>query len=116
MRLLPRFFLTAALVLTACAPVAPTAPAPAPAPTTAAAPPQTPAAAAPAATSAAAPKSGGTLKVGAQADPTSLDPQKTSLTAAFHVTEQVYSRLVRLKPDLTVEPDLAEKWDVSADG
>ena len=51
-----------------------------------------------------------------QADPTSLDPQKTSLTALFHVTEHIYSALVRLKPDLTVEPDLAEKWDISADG
>jgi peptide/nickel transport system substrate-binding protein len=110
MRLAPRFLLAAVLLLAACGPtVAPGAPtASAPAPTTAAAAPQTPAA--------AAPKSGGTLKVGLQADPTSLDPQKTNLTAAFHVTEQIYSRLVRPKPDLTVEPDLAEKWDVSADG
>ncbi|MBV9596690.1 MAG: peptide ABC transporter substrate-binding protein [Chloroflexi bacterium] len=132
MRLSPRLFILAALLLTACgpsvAPVAPGAPttAPAAAPTTPPAAaattappaaPQTPAAAAPATTApAAAPKSGGILKVGLQADPASLDPQKTSLTASNHVTEQIYSRLVRLKPDLTAEPDLAEKWDVSADG
>ncbi|HEY1295935.1 MAG TPA: ABC transporter substrate-binding protein [Chloroflexota bacterium] len=116
MRLSPRLFLTAALLLTACGPAAPVVAPTTPAPTTAAAAPQAPAAAAPAATSAASPKSGGILKIGLQADPTSLDPQKTSLTAAFHVTEQIYSRLVRLKPDLTVEPDLAEKWDISADG
>src|SRR5579859_788890 len=69
-----------------------------------------------AAPAAGQPKRGGILKVGLQADPTSLDPQKTSLTALFHVTEHIYSLLVRLKPDLTVEPDLAEKWDISADG
>jgi peptide/nickel transport system substrate-binding protein len=68
------------------------------------------------AASAGQPRRGGVLKVGLQADPTSLDPQKTSLTALFHVTEHIYSLLVRLKPDLTVEPDLAEKWDISADG
>jgi peptide/nickel transport system substrate-binding protein len=131
-----RFLLAATLFLTACGPAAaPTAPAAAPT-TAPAAPTAAPAAkptAAPAqATTAPAaqptvaptaavaatgqPKRGGILKVGLQADPTSLDPQKTSLTALFHVTEHIYSLLVRLKPDLTVEPDLAEKWDISADG
>src|SRR5262249_25049097 len=62
------------------------------------------------------PKRGGILKVGLQADPTSLDTQKTSLTALFHITEHIYSLLVRLSPDLTLQPDLAEKWDISADG
>jgi peptide/nickel transport system substrate-binding protein len=116
MRLSPRLLLTATLLVTACGPAAPAAAPAAPTPTTAAPAAAAPAAAAPVATSAAPPKSGGILKVGMQADPTSLDPQKISLTAAFHVTEQIYSRLVRLKPDLTVEPDLAEKWDISADG
>jgi peptide/nickel transport system substrate-binding protein len=85
-----------------------TAPAPAAKPTTAPAPTAAPAA--------GQPKHGGILKVGLQADPTSLDPQKTSLTALFHVTEQIYSLLVQLNPDLTVRPDLAEKWDISPDG
>ncbi len=105
-----------------------TAPAAAPTPVSAAKPTTAPAAAAQPTTAPAAaaqptaaaqagqPKRGGILKVGLQADPTSLDPQKTSLTALFHVTEHIYSMLVRLKPDLTVEPDLAEKWDISADG
>src|SRR5579859_3831004 len=87
--------------------------------TGAAAQPTTAAAAAAQPTAAAAagqPKRGGILKVGLQADPTSLDPQKTSLTALFHVTEHIYSVLVRLKADLTIEPDLAEKWDISPDG
>jgi peptide/nickel transport system substrate-binding protein len=84
-----------------------TAPAPAanPAPTSA------PAAAAP-----GQPKRGGVLKVGLQADPTALDPHKSSLTALFHVLEHIYSPLLRLKPDLTVEGELAEKWAVSPDG
>ena len=141
MRTLPRFLIGSVLVLAACGPAtAPAAPtsAPAAAPTTApAAKPTTAPAAAPQATAAPAaqattapavqataapaaasgqPKRGGILKVGLQADPTSLDPQKTSLTALFHVTEHIYSQLVRLKPDLTVEPDLAEKWDISPDG
>jgi peptide/nickel transport system substrate-binding protein len=62
------------------------------------------------------PKKGGVLKVGLQADPTSLDPHKQSLTALFHVTEHVYGTLVRINKDLLPEPDLAEKWDVSSDG
>ncbi len=102
------------LLVSACgpatAPAAPTAPAAAAPTTPPAAKPTTAPASAPTAVSAAKPT------VGLQADPTSLDPQKTSLTALFHVTEHIYSMLVRLKPDLTVEPDLAEKWDISADG
>ena len=136
MRPLLPSFIAGVLLLSACgpatAPASPTAPpaqpaaaqptqATAPQPTQATAPQPTPATAAatPTAAPAAAggqPKRGGILKVGMQADPTSLDPQKTSLTALFHVTEHIYSALVRLKPDLTVEPDLAEKWDISADG
>jgi peptide/nickel transport system substrate-binding protein len=96
---------TAAAAQPTTAAQATTAPAAAATPTTA-----------PAAAPTGQPKRGGILKVGLQGDPTVLDPQKTSLTAAFHVTENIYSLLVRLKPDLTVEPDLAEKWDISADG
>jgi peptide/nickel transport system substrate-binding protein len=102
----------------AAAAQATTAPAPATKPTTApaAAANPTTAPAPTAAPAAGQPKRGGILKVGLQADPTSLDPQKTSLTALFHVTEQIYSLLVQLNPDLTVRPDLAEKWDISPDG
>ncbi len=64
----------------------------------------------------AAPKSGGVLKVGLQADPTALDPQKQSLTAIWHVVEQIYSGLTRVKPDLSIEPALAESWEIAEDG
>ncbi|MFN8590402.1 MAG: ABC transporter substrate-binding protein [Thermomicrobiales bacterium] len=63
-----------------------------------------------------APKSGGTLKVGLQADPTALDPQKQSLTAIWHAVEQIYNGLTRVKPDLSIEGALAESWDISDDG
>ncbi len=112
----------AATAVSAAATVAPTVQAAAkPAATAVAAAAPTLAAVAPtvaaaAATAAGQPKRGGILKIGLQADPTSLDPQKTSLTALFHVTEHIYSLLVQLGPDLTVKPDLAEKWDISADG
>src|ERR671936_146141 len=119
MRALPRVLIAGGLFMSACgpatAPVAPTAAPPAPTSAPAAKPTAQPTQA-PAAPAGGQAKRGGVLKVGMQADPTSLDPQKTSLTALFHVTEHIYSALVRLKADLTVEPDLAEKWDISADG
>jgi len=62
------------------------------------------------------PTPGGILKVGLQSDPTALDPQKQSLTAIWHVIEHIYNGLTRIKPDLTVEPALAEGWDISEDG
>jgi peptide/nickel transport system substrate-binding protein len=143
-RLSPYLLLAGSLLLSACGPAssaAPTSPPPtaaaqptsaaapkptsappaaappttAPQPTTAPAPPAQPTTA-PAAAQSGQPRRGGILKVGLQADPTSLDPQKTSLTALFHVTEHMYSLLVQLNPDLTVRPDLAEKWDISPDG
>jgi ABC-type transport system substrate-binding protein len=62
------------------------------------------------------PTPGGILKVGLQADPTALDPQKQSLTAIWHVIEHIYNGLTRVKPDLSVEPALAEGWEISEDG
>ena len=62
------------------------------------------------------PKPGGILKVGLQADPTALDPQKEGLTAIWHVIEHIYNGLTRIKPDLSIEPALAEGWEISEDG
>ena len=61
-------------------------------------------------------KSGGTLKVGLQADPAELDPGLTQLTAAWHVIEHVYEGLVAVSPSLEPVPALAESWEISADG
>jgi peptide/nickel transport system substrate-binding protein len=63
------------------------------------------------------PTPGGILKVGLQADPTALDPHKQSLTAIWHVIEHIYNGLTRITtPDLTIEPALAEGWEISDDG
>lgn len=64
----------------------------------------------------ATPVYGGILKVGLQADPTGLDAQTQNLTAIWHVAEQIYQGLTRIRPDLSVEPCLAESWDISEDG
>jgi len=62
------------------------------------------------------PKTGGTLRVGLQADPAELDPHKTSLTAAWHVIEHVYDTLVDANENLEPIPGLAEEWEISGDG
>jgi len=61
-------------------------------------------------------KRGGTLKVGIQFDPTSLDPHGSIFTATDRVTEQVYSRLVSLDAALQPQPDLAESWEIAPEG
>jgi peptide/nickel transport system substrate-binding protein len=63
-----------------------------------------------------APVAGGTLRMGMQADPTQFDPQKLSATAIWRAIENMYDTLTRIKPDLTIEPSLAESWDISEDG
>lgn len=59
---------------------------------------------------------GGTLRMGMQSDPGTLDPQLQSLTATWHVVEQIYSRLTKVNPDLSVALELAESVDISEDG
>ena len=61
-------------------------------------------------------KTGGTLKLGLQADPTALDPQMQSLTAIWHTVEHIYNRLTRVLPDMSIQPELAESIDISDDG
>jgi peptide/nickel transport system substrate-binding protein len=62
------------------------------------------------------PVAGGTLRMGMQADPTAFDPQSLSATAIWRAIENMYDNLTRIKPDLTIEPSLAESWDISEDG
>lgn len=61
-------------------------------------------------------KMGGTLRMGMQSDPGTLDPQLQSLTATWHVVEHIYSRLTKVNPDLSVSLELAESVDISDDG
>lgn len=60
---------------------------------------------------------GGELVVAIAAEPDQLDPHQTTAYASFEVLENVYDTLVVPDPgDLTYEPSLATRWEVSADG
>jgi oligopeptide transport system substrate-binding protein len=60
---------------------------------------------------------GGTLimTLGAR-DPNTLDPALVGDTTSAFVVRQIFSGLVRLDNELAVQPDLAERWEVSDDG
>ncbi len=64
----------------------------------------------------AAPSGGSNVLIAAQgAEPDRLDPHLTSAYASFQVLENVYDTLVQPGDDLTMEPALAESWDISDD-
>jgi peptide/nickel transport system substrate-binding protein len=97
----------------AAATAAPAKPASAPAtaaPTASAAQPT----AAPAA--AGTPKRGGILVVGKTTEAPSLEPHRENALSRARVTQNMYSYVVQADADLKIVPDLAEKWDISADG
>jgi peptide/nickel transport system substrate-binding protein len=59
---------------------------------------------------------GDNVLVAAQgAEPDTLDPHMTSSYASFQVLENVYDTLVQPAADLSMEPALAESWDISGD-
>ncbi len=95
--------LTLALTLAACA-APPAAAPPAPPPAEEARP------AEPAAPAPAQPKPGGTLRVGTNQDAVGFDPHLTNATASYRILENVYSQLLRFKPNLEIEGDLAESY------
>jgi peptide/nickel transport system substrate-binding protein len=58
-----------------------------------------------------------TLVVGRPTDAIGLDPAGANETDSAEVVEQIYENLVRYRRgSTTIEPGLAERWDVSADG
>lgn len=62
------------------------------------------------------PEAGDAILVAAQgAEPDRLDPHLTSAYASFQVLENVYDTLVQPGPDLSMEPALAESWEISDD-
>jgi peptide/nickel transport system substrate-binding protein len=70
-----------------------------------------------AASGAAHPAAAQTLVFGLPAEPVQLDPAVVSDGASLTVTYQLYEGLVRLRGATTeIEPALAERWEVSADG
>ena len=62
------------------------------------------------------PVKGGTLKLGFSADPAGFDPARGPSGMSHVVIEQVYSTLMSVDPDAQPYPDLAEKYEQSADG
>ncbi|MEK7873508.1 MAG: hypothetical protein AAB502_06595, partial [Chloroflexota bacterium] len=106
------------IAASACAPAAPApspgAPAQAPAQRPAAAP--TPAA--PPTPTALAPRSGGTFIILQGGNPPNFDTAATQNGLIQVAASPAYSKLVQFDPGAGKEivPDLAEKWDVSADG
>ena len=109
-------FVLAAFVAVACGSDSsevselPTEPTPVPAEPTATAPPsaeQPP--------PASEPSTGGVFRR-QWADPPTLDPHLTTDTTSSFVVVELFSGLVTLNTDLELVPDIAERWEISADG
>ena len=68
-------------------------------------------------TALAAPKMGGTLVFGRGGDSVGLDPAYETDGNSFMVCDNIYEALVAYADESTsLEPGLAEKWDISPDG
>ncbi len=63
-----------------------------------------------------APKPGGTLISAQTTEATGLDPQLVPALSRSRRSPLMYSQLVRLDPDMNPQPELAESWQLSADG
>ena len=65
-----------------------------------------------------APKKGGTLTYAVTAEAPTTDCHATTTYAAIHVLAPHYSLLLKVDPDNypKLKPDVAESWNVSADG
>lgn len=64
---------------------------------------------------AATPKSGGTLKISHSTRIATLNVLTLSGPAEYPVIDMIYSGLTRMGPDNKPMPDLAERWEASAD-
>ncbi|MBR0786754.1 ABC transporter substrate-binding protein [Bradyrhizobium iriomotense] len=58
-----------------------------------------------------APKRGGVLRMSLDQAASVIHPMLARVNPEYLVTELLYSNLTRLKPDMTVEPDLALSWE-----
>ena len=107
----------ASLLLTACFPAKQTRPPAAQAPAPAAPAPQqvAPAPGPGVAPAVGQPKKGGAFRL-LWSDPPTLDPHLTADTSSGQIVVEVFSGLVTISTDLKLEPDIAERWEVSPDG
>ena len=69
-----------------------------------------PAAAAPAAAD-AKPQAGGGLRVGINADLTTMDPHISTAAVDRQIYQSIYDPLLRLDKDLKIQPGLAQSWE-----
>jgi ABC-type transport system substrate-binding protein len=60
------------------------------------------------------PKGGKFVRLGS--DPVTLDPHLANDTSAAAIIVEVFGGLVTIDPELNIVPDLAQRWDISADG
>lgn len=63
-----------------------------------------------------APRQGGTIIVGIEAEPTTLNPYLNTGTETIMPARNIFDQLVRADLDFTITPQLAESWEVSPDG
>jgi oligopeptide transport system substrate-binding protein len=59
---------------------------------------------------------GGVFRYPLPTNPTTLDPGKVQDGDTIDVTQQIFEGLVKWGEDNKVQPNLAEKWDISPDG
>jgi peptide/nickel transport system substrate-binding protein len=60
-------------------------------------------------------KRGGTLTIGADADPIGLDPKTITAYSSYDFTSLMYTGLLRWTPDMQIEPDLATGYTTPDD-
>ena len=70
----------------------------------------------PAAAQTGAPRTGGTLNVGINNDARTFDPIYSVEFSERQVLYLVFNTLVKYAPDFSIQPELADSWQVSADG
>ncbi len=70
----------------------------------------------PVATAAPQPVYGGTLRYAIKFDANSMDPAFTLGEPSTLVSYLIFNQIVRLGTQMDIQPELAESWDVSADG
>ncbi|HVX31181.1 MAG TPA: ABC transporter substrate-binding protein, partial [Nitrolancea sp.] len=63
-----------------------------------------------------APVKGGTLTVGLEQEPSTLDPHASANAMAHRPLVCLYDTLVVEDDDMNFQPSLAEKWEISTDG
>jgi peptide/nickel transport system substrate-binding protein len=62
------------------------------------------------------PKRGGTLRVAYSGAPQGFDPALASIGFSHLAIEQIYATLTGLDKDANPIPEIAQRWDISADG